>query len=885
MVRRRAEESEKLLEIAGRAVKLGGWSVSLADQKVFWTDGIALIHELPTGTQSTFDGGIDYFAPEEREAARMVFETCATDGVPFDNVRDVVTAKGNRIKVRSLGEPVRDGSGKIIAVHGAMQDVSELVEARRQAEQLSEKVLRTFESIRDGFFTLDTNWRFVLINSEATRILSMERSQLLGRVIWDVFPHVEASDFGINYKKARETGEAHRFVAHSEDMERWYDVAAFPSEEGLSIYFQDVTDRRREQEQLRLLDAAVAHMNDLVIITEAGSIDGPEYPKIVYVNNAFDRLTGFAREEALGKTPRILQGPKTQRAELDRIRSALASSTPVRAELINYAKSGHEYWLEIDIVPVANEAGSFTHFVAIERDITDRRRAEEALHISETRFRLIAEATGNAVWEWDLAAGHQWWSNGLFEIFGHRPDRAGTLPTVWRANVHPDDEKRADEALNLLLSGQAERMHEQYRFRRSDGTWAAVEDRAFLIRDNEGRAVRVLGSMTDISERLHLEERLRQSQKIEAVGQLTGGIAHDFNNLLTVIIGNTEVLQDNLPQGDPLRQFADLSARAADRAAELTNRLLAFSRKQPLLPQVIDINAVIAGLEGMLRRTLGEDIDIKIAYSEELWQTEVDVGQLEAALLNLAINSRDAMPNGGALTIETINTLLDDAYVSTEPGLEPGQYVVIAVSDNGFGIPSDQIPHVFDPFFTTKGIGKGTGLGLSMVFGFVKQTGGHVRIYSEPDQGTTVKLYFPTLSGDQIAIDHQLDNGAVLGGRETILLVEDDALIRQQLTVQLSSLGYEVITASEGGPALAILRERSGIDLLFTDIILPGGMDGRQIADAARSIRPGMKVLYTSGYSKNAIVHYGRLDAGVELLSKPYRRAELAAKIRKALDS
>jgi PAS domain S-box-containing protein len=884
MVRRRAEESEKLLEIAGRAVKVGGWSVSLADQRVVWTDGIAIIHELPPGTQPTFDGGIEYFSSEDREAARRVFEACATDGIPFDNVREVITAKGNRIQVRSLGEPVRDGTGKIIAVQGAMQDVSELIAARRQAEQMSQKILRTFESIRDGFFTVDTNWRFSLVNSEATRMVSMERAQLLGQVIWDVFPHLEASDFGINYKKARETGKAQRFVARSEDMDRWYDVAAFPSEEGLSIYFQDVTGRLLEQEQLRLLEAAVAHMNDLVVITEAGSSDGPENPRTVYVNNAFERLPGFSREEAIGKTPRILQGPKTQRAELDRIKAALATSTPVRAELINYTKSGHEYWLEIDIVPVANDTGSFTHFVAIERDITDRRRAEEALHISETRFRLVAEATGNAVWEWDIAGERQWWSEGMAEIFGHQPDPAGTLPTVWRANVHPDDEQRADEALNRLLSGQTDVMHEQYRFRRANGQWATVEDRAFLIRDNDGRAVRVLGSMTDISERLHLEERLRQSQKLEAVGQLTGGVAHDFNNLLTIIIGNTELLQDNLPTGHPLRQFADLSAMAADRAAELTNRLLAFSRKQALLPLVVDVNVVIAGLEGMLRRTLGEDIDIKIVCLEDLWRTEVDIGQLESALLNLAINSRDAMPKGGALTIETTNTSLDDAYVSTEPDLKAGEYVVIAVSDTGHGIPGEQIDRVFEPFFTTKGVGKGTGLGLSMVFGFVKQTGGHVRIYSEPDQGTTVKLYFPRFSADQIEIGHPIENGLPLGGRETILIVEDDSLIRQQLMLQLASLGYKVITASEGAPALAILRERSDIDLLLTDIVLPGGMNGRQIADTALAIRPGLRVLYTSGYSENAIVHHGRLDPGVELLSKPYRRAELASKIRRVLD-
>ena len=470
-------------------------------------------------------------------------------------------------------------------------------------------------------------------------------------------------------------------------------------------------------------------------------------------------------------------------------------------------------------------------------------------------------------------------------LFGHQPEPTETLHTVWQANVHPDDAKRVAKSFDLLFSGQLDAVHDQHRFRRADCTWANVETHAFLIRDNEGRATRILGSMTDISERLAMEERLRQSQKLEAVGQITGGVAHDFNNLLTIIIGNTEILQEELELGHPLRKFADMSALAADRATELTNRLLAFSRKQPLHPQVIDVNLVIDGIEEMLRRTLGEYIDIKIVLARDLWSAEVDLAQLEAALLNLAINSRDAMPYGGSLMIETANASLDDEYVSTERGLKSGQYIVIAVSDNGHGIPKDQIERVFEPFFTTKAVGKGTGLGLSMVHGFVKQSEGHIRIYSDKNEGTTVKLYFPRFSDAPLTPEPAAHGGRLKRGNETILVVEDDKLILQQLMIQLTDLGYTVITAGSGAPALAILKERPDIDLLFTDVILPGGMNGRQIADAAQDIRPGLKVLYTSGYSENAIVHHGRLDRGVELLTKPYRRSALAASIRKVLES
>jgi PAS domain S-box-containing protein len=636
---------------------------------------------------------------------------------------------------------------------------------------------------------------------------------------------------------------------------------------------------------LRLLEAAAAHMNDIVIITDNVERDASGNATITYVNDAFERITGFTRKEAIGRTPRILQGPKTQRAELDRIRHAVETKSPVRAELINYTKSGQEYWLELDLVPLENDAGLVTHFVAVQRDITDRRRAEEALRLSETRFRLVAEATGNAVWDWDITGGRVWWSDGMFQQFGHHPDPEGTLPTIWRANVHPDDEKRVDELLDKLLLGGIGVLHDRYRFRRADDTWAEVENHAFVIRDDEGRAIRVIGSMSDISHRLEMEDRLRQSQKLEAVGQLTGGVAHDFNNLLTIIIGNVELLQDSLAEDNPLRQFADMSAHAADRGAELTNRLLAFSRKQTLQPEVIDVNAVIGGIEDMLRRTLGENIDIQIELTDGLWLTEIDLAQVEASLLNLAINSRDAMREGGSLTIETANTTLDDDYVSTEAGLTAGDYVVIAVSDTGHGIPNHQIDRVFEPFFTTKSTGQGTGLGLSMVYGFVKQTGGHIRIYSEFDEGTTVKLYFPRYIGDHAAHGIAAVKTPLQRGTETILVVEDDALILQQLMAQLTGIGYEVVTASAGAPALDILRARPDIHLLLTDVVLPGGMNGRQIAEAAQAIRPGLKVLYTSGYSENAIVHRGRLDRDVNFLGKPYRRSELAAKVRQMLES
>ncbi len=880
-VRERAEDAEKLLEIAGRAVKLGGWRVDLANQKVTWTDGTAAIHELPPGTAPTLKGGVDYFAPEERDSARKVFQECAEHGIPFDNVRDLITAKGNRVQVRSFGVPVKDDTGKIIAVQGAMQDITELTSAQREVDELSRRLAETLENIGDAFFMLDHDWRFFYLNTKAEELLERTREELIGRRISD---ELSGSVFDAQYSRAFKTGQTVRFIEHYPPLKRTFRVTAHPIPDGLAVYFSDITEECRQTEQLRLLEAAVEQISDIVIITEPNAQDALGNAKIIYVNDAFERVTGFTRDEAIGRTPSILQGPKTQRSELDRIQKAFETHLPVSAELINYTRSGQEYWVELDIVPLENGAGQVTHFVAVQRDITDRKRGEDALRVSEARFRLIADATGSAVWDWNIAERRFWWSDGLFHQFGHHPDPDASVPTLWRKNVHPDDETRVDELFEKLTLGEIDTLHDQYRFRRADGTWAHVEDHAFPIHDEEGRVVRVVGSMADISDRLDMEERLRQSQKLEAVGQLTGGIAHDFNNLLTVIMGNTEMLRDSLEEDSPLRRFADASAVATDRAAELTNRLLAFSRKQMLQPQVLDVNAVITDFEDILRRTLGENIDIEIDLANDIWPSEIDLAQAEAAILNLAINARDAMQGGGSLTIETANVVLDEAYVSSEPDVPAGHYIVIAVSDTGHGIPKDQITQVFQPFFTTKAVGQGTGLGLSMVHGFVKQTGGHIRIYSEVNEGTTVKLYFPRYVGDREEQGTTSQDRPLQHGQETILVIEDDVLILQQLMTQLTGLGYRVITASAGPPALDILSARSDIDLLLTDVILPGGMNGRQIADAARVIHPDLKVLFTSGYSENAIVHHGRLDSDVNFLGKPYRRSELAAKVRDVLD-
>jgi PAS domain S-box-containing protein len=419
-------------------------------------------------------------------------------------------------------------------------------------------------------------------------------------------------------------------------------------------------------------------------------------------------------------------------------------------------------------------------------------------------------------------------------------------------------------------------------------------------RDKQGKVIEVdvfsrslrtdgIGSQlvvaVDVTERNAAEAQLRQAQKMEAIGQLTGGVAHDFNNLLTIILGNLELIAEACLNKPEVRAMADDALAAVHRGADLTQRLLAFSRQQPLEPRVVDIPHLINDLAGLMRRSLGESIRVEVALSPELWKTRVDPSLLENALLNLAVNARDAMPEGGRLTFEAQNTVLDADYAEENAEVMAGEYVQIAVSDSGTGITPEVMEHILEPFFTTKAVGKGTGLGLSMVYGFIKQSGGHIQVYSEVGYGTTVKLYLPRTVGASVAEEHLSLSGSLpraLRG-ETILLVEDDATIRKLVARLLGTLGYKVLEAGDGATALEVLRTASPLDLLFTDIVLPNGLSGATLAAEAQARYPGLKVLYMSGYTRNALRHNQASDDSGYLLSKPFRKEELARSLHRAL--
>lgn len=674
-------------------------------------------------------------------------------------------------------------------------------------------------------------------------------------------------------------------------------------------------------------------------------------------------------------------------------------------------------------------------------EVEQRARVEKALRAIRERYRLVSRATNDVIWDWDFATNHVTWNQALEATHGHRLADIEPTGEWWIEHIHPDDRDRVNHSIHVAIDGDAESWSDEYRFCRFDGSYAAILDRGHIIRDPEGKAVRMIGAMLDlteqqrtraeltlneerlrlatqaaevgfwdvdvvhdiliwppivkamfgisadvpvsmadyynglhpddrevtfkayaaaadparraiydveyrtigkedqlerwvaakgrgvfdeggqclrvigtaidvterkreevrvlelnehlerrvaqaISEREQVEEALRQSQKMEAVGQLTGGIAHDFNNMLAVIVGSLDLLNRRLGTEDTrAKRYVDAALEGAGRAATLTQRLLAFSRQQPLNPEVLDANKLLPGMSELLTHSLGADVRLETVLAAGLWRTHADRNQLENVVLNLAVNARDAMPEGGRLTIETQNAHFDDRYSAAHLGVPPGHYVLIAISDTGCGMPPEIIAKAFDPFFTTKQVGKGTGLGLSQVYGFVKQSGGHVKIYSEPRQGTTVKIYLPRFIGDEIEAEPLSIRDLPLGEeREVVLVIEDEPAVRQFSVDALTELGYQVLEADGAVAALQLIDAHPEITLLFTDIVMPD-INGRKLADEALRRRPDLKVLYTSGYTRNAVVHNGVIDPGVELLGKPFTIEQLANKVRSILES
>ena len=598
-------------------------------------------------------------------------------------------------------------------------------------------------------------------------------------------------------------------------------------------------------------------------------------------------ILGYAPNEMIGHSAAEFIFPADLDATRNEMRAARRGRRTRNFECRYVHRDGHSVvlqWTGVWLEEVRRH-----YFIG--RDMTETRRAQElVLRETEERKRLydILSNTINSMVDAVLVSG----VTGNVVISNPAAERlmgivSGLTPEEWvKPNevIGPDGAVLSLEERPLMRASRGE-MVENFSMsvqHRESGKMSYVIANGGPMRDSNGKVAGAVVVYRDVTKTRETERQLQHAQKMEAVGELTGGIAHDFNNILTVITGTIEILADAVADKPGLVTITKMIDEAAGRGGDLTQRLLAFARRQPLQPSVIDVNALVGDAVKLLRPTLGEHIEIEARLSPHLRPALVDASQLSSAIINLALNSRDAMASGGKLMIETMNAHLDESYAQANTEAQPGNYAMIAVSDSGEGIPADIVDRVFEPFFTTKEIGRGSGLGLSMVYGFTKQSNGHIKIYSEVGHGTTIKLYLPQAAGDALP-QQNIIAPPVESGSETILVVEDDALVRNYVVAQLKSLGYAVLTAANADEALRIIDGGKPIDLLFTDVIMPGAMNGRQLSDEALKRRPLLKVLFTSGYTENAIVHHGRLDPGVLLLAKPYRKADLARMIRQAL--
>jgi PAS domain S-box-containing protein len=691
----------------------------------------------------------------------------------------------------------------------------------------------------------------------------------------------------------------------------------------------DALEAEKEMAQ-KLYEADNAAMRAAAIVTAVGKAT----PDLIYAKDKEGRMifanpstlavVRMQEADLLGKLPQeYIRSPEEAEKIYTSDAKIMASGNAEILEEVFTNPDGETKLFRSTKTPLRDAEGQIIGLAGVSIDVTADRAAMAALKASEERFRTLSETAPAFIFITD-DKGEVTYTNAAFQQYtGKTNDEL--IGMGWARTLHRDDLSIPEKAWAKAI--QSEQPYDaEYRFRKHSGEYRWFLIRATPVRDAAGAIKQWIGTCSDmqdaidarqalealnegletkvaartselqaaietlrleVAEREKAEAQVRQMQKIESIGQLTGGIAHDFNNMLAVVLGSLEIVKRRM-KTDPDKAMAGIehAEEGAKRAAQLTARLLAFSRQQPLAPEPVNANRLVSGMSELLRQTIGEQIEVETVLAGGLWRTHIDAPQLENAILNLCVNARDAMPDGGKLTIETHNCHLDEAYSASNAEVAEGQYVLVSVTDSGTGMPNEVIERAFDPFYTTKEVGKGTGLGLSQVFGFVKQSGGHVKIYSEMGEGTTVKLYLPRYFGkDEVAEISKANPSEWPTAKpgEIILVVEDDAHVRQVSVQLIRDLGYEVIEASGGAQALERLAGGERIDLVFTDIVMPG-MTGRAMAEEASKLREGVKILYTTGYTRNAVVHNGVLDPGTEFLAKPYTASALAVKLRAVLD-
>ncbi len=759
-------------------------------------------------------------------------------------------------------------------------------EALRRAEARA-RGAGELEALVEGLpvllFLFDADDRYLDYRAGRAQDLYVPPESFIGRRIDEVLPPALGRRLRELMAQARATG-AQASVEYALETPaglQHFEGRIVPLADGrVAALATDVTDRKRAEDVLReseerfRLGFAHAPIGMALVGLDETLLD---------VNQALCDMLGYPRDRLIGMTVPQVTHPDDLAAEAERKAPVVEGSRPSFQMLKRYRHAdGRVVWGQLSVSAVRDRDGRPRYLIGQLEDVTERVAAEEALRRSEERFRALLERATDMLVVLGDDGRVQLWSPGAAEALGWTSQEV--VGTSGLDLLHPDDVASARAALADAVARPGAALRLAFRTRRRDGAWRLVDAVARNLLDDA--AVRgIVLNARDVTEQRRLEESFQQSQRLESVGRLAGGVAHDFNNLLTVILSCAEGIERGLRAGGVDLQDVDEIRTAAERARDLTRQLLAFARRQVIDPRPTDLSALVRDAGKLLRRVLGEDVELAVRLGDGLWPVRCDPAQLQQVLLNLAVNARDAMPRGGRLAIESANVELEAGEVAALPNLQPGAHVRLAVTDSGPGLSPEAQAHLFEPFFTTKPAGQGTGLGLATVYGIVRQSGGAIRVESAAGRGTTFELYFPRCDAAPAATASgaRAGAGAVRGGRETVLVVEDDPRVREVTVRALAGAGYRVLAAEGGARALELAPPEERLDLLVTDVVMPG-MSGPQMAEALARARPGLRVLYVSGYAEDAIVHHGIIDSGIDLLAKPYTPALLLARVRQVLD-
>ncbi len=841
---------------------------------------------------------MDLVHPDDRQRLKRAGETLLQLGEAFECEYRVRAADGEERWLWERMRGVVSPSGQLVRIEGYVEDITE----RKQTDEALRTSLERLDIVTNNLPFLvgyaDKQGRMLFGNRIWQQWAQKPAEEMVGRPIADIAQpenYVEIAGMVEDALAGKRTArEGPAYFANGEEHMVYRDyIPHFSSDgepDGFVLIVRDISEEKKFEEERRLYSER---------LEQATEVAGLGYyvwdvlkDRCIFCSEEHARLHGLSAEEYIARAATMeeefsLVHPEDRDFVKDRMQ-AMRNGEKVAFEYRVLRDDGTVRDVSEIIHPVFDESGQVIREIGTSREITEEKRAQQAIEESERRLKTAAEMAKLGHFVWDLVEDRCiYCSEELARLHGLSVEdymqRATGVESEAADFLHPDDRERYLEALRDTYDRQ-EPLNIEYRIVTADGQVRHMREIEHVFLVENGIPQRSEGTVQDITDIKLAAQQLQQAHKMEAVGQLTGGLAHDFNNLLTVILGNLQLLERRIVDDERATKRIDTAKHAAQRGAELTRSLLAFSRQQPLEERPTDLSEAVSGMQRLLKTSVGEQVQLDYFLDQELSPTRVDPGQLETALLNLILNARDAMPEGGRITIQTEMADLDAKHAAQKPDLKPGRYIVLSVTDDGTGIPLETQQRIFEPFFTTKDVGKGSGLGLSMVFGFVKQSGGHVTVYSEEGQGTCFSLYFPADDSESAEAPEEPAGIFCPLGRETILVVEDQEDVRETSLATLSGLGYRVLSAENGPSALAVLKEHPEIDLLFTDIAMPEGMNGLELADRAVREHPALRVLYTSGFPPAAMSRMRDPERGRNWLTKPYLNQTLAQKVREVLD-